>query len=141
FSFARTKGNFMSNANPLYRHLASLVQARINCQRGNNLEWHDKHTEEIKAIVNNGPCGSGIDNGTHIDLDASTGEKLVFYTGYHHMNEGGMYDGWTEHTITVKPSLQFGIVLSISGRDRNEIKEYLHEVYNSWLTDNAEVHI
>jgi hypothetical protein len=44
------------------------------------------------------------------------------------MNEGGMYDAWTEHTIRVRPSLSSGFTLTISGRDRNEIKEYLHEL-------------
>jgi len=84
------------------------------------------------------PSGSGIDSGTTLDFDKSSGSKLVFSTSYHHMTEDGMYDGWTEHVVTVKPSLMFGFDLAISGRDRNDIKEYLHEVYHDTLmTDVA----
>ena len=51
--------------------------------------------------------------------------------------ETGMYDGWTEHTVTVRPSLQFGFRLSISGRNRNGIKDYIAEVFGEIL--NTEV--
>ena len=46
-----------------------------------------------------------------------------------------MYDGWTNHTLTVRASLQFGIDLTISGRNRNQIKEYLYETFQCALTD------
>jgi hypothetical protein len=97
------------------------------------VEWLDKHTDTIKRIVQNGPSGSGIDNGTQIALDNSTGNKLVFTTAFHHMDEGGMYDGWTYHVITIRPSLQFGFDMKITGSNRNDIKEYLSEVYSNWL--------
>lgn len=122
----------------LYREIASLVTARHNCIKLNNHNWLTNHEKAILDLVKDtAPSGSGIDCGTKIDLDASTGEKLVFTCSYHHMNEHGMYDGWTEHTITVKPSLQWGFALSISGRNRNEIKDYLHEVYSNWLSSKA----
>ena len=59
----------------------------------------------------------------------STPDKLVFYTSFHHMNDNGFYDGWTEHTVTVRPSLQFGFNMKISGQNRNEIKYHLHDVF------------
>ena len=128
----------------LYQILAGSVQARLNCleheERTNEKhDWTDKHTDTIKTLVKNFmPSGSGIDCGTKIDLDQSTGEKLVFHFSYHHMNENGMYDGWTEHKLTVTPSLQFKINLSISGRNRNEIKDYLHETYSCALDEVLE---
>ena len=128
----------------LYQILASSVQARLNCleheERTNEKhDWTDKHTDTIETLVENFmPSGSGIDCGTKIDLDQSTGEKLVFHFSYHHMNENGMYDGWTEHSLIVKPSLQFGFNLVIKGRDRNGTKEYLHEVYSCALTEVIE---
>jgi hypothetical protein len=71
---------------PLYRELASMVQARLNCIERNNTEWQDKHEERIlKLVSDHMPSGSGIDNGTKIDLDASTGEKLVFHFGAGHL--------------------------------------------------------
>lgn len=117
----------------LYSELATAIQARRNCAEKRNSEWFDKWSERIEAIQEELPSGSGIDSGTRIDLDASHAGKLVLHTDYHHMNDGGMYDGWTEHTITVTPSFS-GIDLRISGRNRNDIKEYLHDVYYSALT-------
>lgn len=118
----------------IYQSLAQAVDARLTCKEKGNTEWYDRHTDTILNIMENtAPSGAGIDSGTAIDLDKSTGEKLVFTTEYHHMNENGYYDGWTEHTITVKPSLIHGITLSISGRNRNDIKEYLYQVFGEWL--------
>jgi len=79
------------------------------------------------------PSGSGIDSGCAIDVDASDSRKIFIDTSYHHMNDGGYYDGWTEHRITVSPSFD-GIDIKISGRDRNQIKDYLHDVFYTALT-------
>lgn len=130
---------------PLYQELATLLDARATCHgradaTGDDdeqvIHWVDiaiTHTDAIESIVAAGPSGAGIDSGTMIDLDVSTPEKLVFGVCYHHMDEYGYYDGWTDHTITVRPSLQFGIDIKISGRNRNDIKDYLHDVFRTWL--------
>ena len=124
---------------PLYQESASLVDARLRCIETGNNEWKVKHEERLIALCKEYmPSGSGIDCGTKIDLDASTPDKLVFYAPYHHMNDGGMYDGWTDHSFTVTPSLQFGYRLKIGGRDRNNIKEYLHDVFSTAL-DSADI--
>ena len=131
---------------PLYREFANLIRAIAWCNESGNAEWHGKHNDDIKRLLYFMPSGSGVDSGTELDLDNSTPEKLVFHADYHHMNECGMYDGWTEHTITVRPSLQFGITLSISGRNRNDVKDYLHGLYDSairqqvWQTADSEWH-
>lgn len=119
---------------PLFRVIASLVQARLNCIASDNQEWLGKHEERILSLVKEYmPSGSGIDCGTKIDLDASNADKLVFTLSFHHMDDNGFYDGWTDHTLTVKPSLTSEFDLSFSGRNRNEIKEYLHDVYGESL--------
>ena len=119
----------------VYQELASLIQARANCTAAGNAEWFERHTYRAAAIVAEYmPSGSGFDNGTLIDFDASAPDKLVFHTAYHHMDENGMYDGWTEHNVTVRPSLAFGIYIHISGRDRNGFKEYSHDCFHSALT-------
>lgn len=86
-----------------------------------------------KLVKNKFPSGAGFDAGTKLDLGRSTGEKLVFTTSFHHMDEHGGYDGWTEHTITVKPSMQFDFDLKVSGRDRNGIKDYIAEQFDYTL--------
>jgi len=50
------------------------------------------------------PSGSGIDCGTGIVVDNSTATKIVLYVEYHHMNEHGMYCGWSGHKLIVAPA-------------------------------------
>jgi hypothetical protein len=119
---------------PLYQELASLVQARQNCAKSGNKEWLERHSERAEQLVKQHmPSGSGWDLGTKIDLDASTPNKLVFHGEYHHMDDGGSYDGWTAHRITVRPDLASDFDLKISGRDRNQVKEVLHEWFDHAL--------
>src|SRR5262245_50499002 len=117
----------------LYQRIATLLQAMDNCRKTNNQEWLDKHGTLLEALCDQYlPSGSGIDRGTKLGGD-STPERLVFDLGFHHMNEYGSYDGWTEHTVIVTPSLANGINLRITGRDRNDIKEYLADVFYTAL--------
>jgi hypothetical protein len=109
----------------------------LNCIASHNDEWREKHGERIADLLDEMPSGSGIDCGTKIDLDASTAEKLVFDVAYHHMNDGGYYDGWTQHTVIVTPSLAFGFTLRITGRDRNGIKEYIAEMFSTVLNEDV----
>lgn len=97
-------------------------------------EWQEKWRDRLDRLQDMLPSGSGIDNGTQIDFDKSSESKIILHTAYHHMNDGGYYDGWTEHTITIKPSFR-GIDVSIGGRNRNDIKDYLHDVFYHCLND------
>lgn len=142
---------------PLYTVLASTLSAYQNCCETGNTLWRDKRLSRLQALVlEHMPSGSGIDTGTKLRINAdkpkrnalgkqtkkgrvgSTPEKLVFDVAFHHMNDVGMYDGWTEHTVTVRGSLQFGIRLTIGGSNRNEIKDYLHEVFDLALREEVE---
>lgn len=122
---------------PLYRAIATTLQAMENCCKAGNAEWLDKHGETLKALTAQLPSGSGIDNGTKLLADECKPGKLVFAFGFHHMNENGMYDGWTEHELHVTPSFD-GIDLRITGLDRNDIKDYLYDVYHHALTAEVE---
>jgi hypothetical protein len=126
----------MEHKSILYKQLASAIQARKNCEQAGNTEWHAKHSETIVQLVADFmPSGSGWDEGTKIDVDASHADKFVFYGAFHHMNDGGFYDGWTTHVVTVTPSLLNDFNIRISGRDRNDIKEYLHEMFSTCLQE------
>lgn len=103
-----------------------------NCLQNNNKEWYAKHRAKLAALSQFLPSGSGIDNGTTIEEVSTTPERITLACGYHHMNEHGSYDGWTEHKIYVSPSFN-GLNLRITGRDRNAIKDYLHEVFYTCL--------
>jgi hypothetical protein len=113
----------------LARQLAATIQARLNCLASGNAEWKLKHEDRIRELTKLLPSGSGLDNGCRLDLGASTGEKLVIETAFHHMDQHGYYDGWTEHTITVRASLISELDIHVSGRNRNEIKDYLAETF------------
>ena len=123
---------------PLYREIAALITAIGNCKKSGNNEWFDKHNERLDALLELLPSGSGVDNGTKLQMQSCTAQKLVFTFGFHHMNDVGMYDDWTEHTLTVNPSFD-GIDLHISGRNKNDIKEYLYETYHYALTQEVEI--
>lgn len=126
---------------PVYKELAKACGAYHRCVASNNTEWETKWKEKIDEMVESFPSGSGFDNGTKIDLDNSNDEKLVFTTAFHHMNENGMYDGWTEHTVTILPSLGLDFHIKISGRNRNDIKDCIAEMFELALSADTPVTI
>jgi hypothetical protein len=120
----------------LYKEIASKIQARANCQKVNNIEWFNRHSDNLHWIEENLlPHGSGIDSGCKIDLERSTENKIVITFGYHNMNENGFYCGWADYTLTVKPSLVNNFDLNISGKNTNDIKDYLCELFEFCLSD------
>jgi len=120
----------------LLNHLATALVAHKNCIQSGNVEWQAKWENIISQIERELPLGSGIDNGTKIDVDKSDGRnRIVMETAYHHMNENGMYDGWTEHQVLITPDLLCGFSIKFTGRNRNEIKEYLHDVFHTVLSE------
>lgn len=132
----------------VYQKLASLIGAIENCNETldnenstdsackNADEWIERHQSSIDLILTMFPSGSGFDSGTNLEQlekPFSTPERLVFKTSYHHMNENGYYDSWTDHVITVTPSLQFGFNVKVSGKNRNDIKNYIAEMFSDIL--------
>lgn len=123
---------------PLYEVLAQAIQAQQNCVTNNNTSWFGKWYDFIEDLVKDHfPKGSGFDNGTTLEEDFNP-ERLVFDVSFHHMNENGMYDGWTDHQVIVTPSLSHGCNLRITGPNRNEIKDYIHDVFTAVLHKKVE---
>lgn len=124
----------------LYRRFAVIVDAMKNCAemaKAHNPDHYNEmianYGEELRQLLaDHMPSGSGIDNGTKL-MDGATSERIRFYTSFHHMDENGYYDGWTDHIITLKPSLVSEFRLDISGRNRNDIKDYLADVFRNAL--------
>jgi hypothetical protein len=123
------------------QRIACCVVAHHNCiahtKDGANshlVEWIGRHRDAADALCREYmPRGSGFDCGTRIDWDRTTADKLVFSTSFHHMNECGYYDGWTEHTVTVRASLVHELDIRVSGRDRNAIKDCIADAFSSAL--------
>ena len=120
------------------RRIANLLAAIVSCETSGNVEWQRRHTESLDRIVKDtGPSGSGFDIGTEFNYTRSTPDKLIFETSFHHMDQWGGYSRWTDHTITVRASLAWGIDVRVGGRNHNDIKDYVGEVFTSWL-ENVE---
>jgi len=114
--------------------LARYIQARKNCEASGNTEWFDIWTERItKLCEKHMPHGSGLDVGCELDLPACTARKLVIVTSYHHMNEAGFYTGWTDHKINVTASLTSGFEVTVTGKNKNDVKEWLATLFTEIL--------
>lgn len=116
--------------------IAKAVGCLQRCQANNNQEWATKHANALLELMASAPHGSGIDRGTRLSTEANS-EHLQFEVAYHHMNDGGYYDGWTEHVLHVTPSFEHGFICRFTGSNRNDIKSYLSDVYNDWLGEEV----
>jgi hypothetical protein len=108
------------------------IQAYQNCVASGS-EWKYRHEKAINYICGQLPSGSGIDKGTKFNFEKSKPNRLVLNVDFHHM-ENGHYDGWTEHEIIITPDLAYNFDLRITGRDRNQIKDYLGDTYHYSLS-------
>ncbi len=122
-----------------YTLIARTLQARNSCEETGNDIWYEKHSDRLSEIVKSfAPSGSGFDNGTVLN-DSSRRDRLVFSTSFHHMTEHGMYDGWSHHDVVITPSLANGFDLRVTGRDRNDIKDYIADVFHTFLDSMIEI--
>lgn len=98
----------------------------------------DAWQEYAKYLMTDAPSGGGFDNGTHLDgIKTGKAESIQMHTHFHHMNEAGYYDGWTDHILTIRPAFD-GIDITIGGRDRNGIKDYIADTFYEWLRSTPE---
>jgi len=118
-----------------YKQIATAIVAYKNCVQSDNLDWKEYWETAIERIGKTLPSGSGFDSGSSIDLDASNKNKIVIVTSFHHMDENGYYDQWTDHTVIVRPDLISDFDLRITGRNYRDIKEYMYQVFESDLRE------
>jgi hypothetical protein len=121
----------------LIRAIAVYLDAAKRCRENGRHEEEAQHLDMLRRLSDALPSGAGIDSGTSIDHVDSKTDRICLVTSFHHMNANGFYDGWTNHTITVRPSFLFGVDLKISGRNRNDVKEYLAELFDQALQADA----
>jgi hypothetical protein len=118
---------------PLYRAIAQGLAALENSIEHSNTEWVSRWNAVLREYDKLLPSGSGFDNGSVLVKADSNDERLVIETSFHHMNDNGYYDGWTEHRLTVKPNLSSVISIAVGGRNRRDIKDYIAEVFTEAL--------
>lgn len=111
------------------RYYSALAQA---------IQWYNDTTEDfkgqaedkIKTLEKQLPYGSGVDNGTSVNMKLSKPQRIVIDTAFHHMDKHGYYDGWTVHQVIVTPCLKHGYALRITGKNRNRIKGHLYNLFD-----------
>ncbi len=122
----------------LIEKIAHSIQAYHNCLEKNNQKWATVHLTELLNIEKNDlPSGAGFDNGSKILVDESSSNRIVFETAFHHMNEHGFYDGWTNHTVIVRPDFVLDLDVSVKGNNRNQIKDYIAEYFQQILLNEV----
>lgn len=102
-----------------------------------NEAYRDQCEDNLDKLEQMLPSGSGIDAGTKIDREKSGKDKVIINFEYHHLNGDGYYDGWTQHKLIVKPTFM-GIEMNIQGRDRNDTKDYLYDLFDTVLNEQIE---
>lgn len=119
--------------------IASRLVSRNNCAlygalaNATQREWYEKHSAAIQHLVREFlPSGSGLDAPVKFDDAHSAHNVLVFDIEFHHMDENGSYDGWTQHTLRVRPGFN-GLDLTLTGRNRNDILTYLLDLFRRAL--------
>lgn len=119
---------------PLYVTLAECQAAQTASIKKDNREWVERWGRHITSLVSLLPSGSGVDTGT--EMVSMSDNHLVMRCGFHHMNEHGVYDGWTNHTIRVTPGWG-GINVVVTGPNREGVREHLSELYYTALTTHV----
>lgn len=128
---------------PLYIALATLCQRYHNLANQfalGNYSMAEHCEEEAHRLVREYmPSGSGFDAGTELVIDACDSSCLVFKTAFHHMDEHGGYDGWTEHKVKVTAEFG-GFDVYVGGQNRNQIRAYIGDVFHDALSQEVSYH-
>lgn len=107
--------------------------------RCSGADWRDgarTHGAAIKALVADYlPNNSGCDV-TVFDFDESRVDRLIFMREFHHADFLGRDDGWTSHRIIVTPSLARGFDVTVTGRNRNDVRAHLFRTYSHALAQS-----
>jgi hypothetical protein len=115
--------------------LATTLEAAFNCEKTGNVEWFGKHELRLALLVKEYlPSGSGINAGTSLLFSKQKTGELRLGVSFQHMNSDGYYEGWTSHEIIVTANLGHGFDLKITGPNKNDIKDYLGDVFHYALS-------
>jgi hypothetical protein len=118
----------------LYQVIANALMALTNATTKEwKQNWNDRLDQIERDLL---PNGSGFDTRPKIHRQLYNRSKDTFKIDFefHHMNDIGMYDGWTIHTISVKADLINELHCTINGPNKRGCKEYFYDVYQVALT-------
>ena len=91
-----------------------------------------KRTKELSLLQKLLPNGKGIREreGLAVILLESTKKRIVIDTTYWHTNNS---DERTSHQVIITPSFEGEINIRITGKNKDNVKEYLHDIFREAL--------
>ena len=127
---------------PIFQQIARQIDRRlrlINSDVAPQTMIYDCEVklEKLEALL---PSGSGIDDGTKINLEKSMPNMIILDSSYHCM-EDGYYTEWVDFEVTILPSLaqEYYMEIEIDGDDIVNLSDYLHETYGISLSEKVEM--
>lgn len=130
---------------PLYQAMAQTFAAYKGCIDMGNSDYETIHRDKLDMMAREYlPSGSGVDNGTTIDVDRCTLDSMVLRFGWHYMNEDGYYCGWINFVVGITASLRWGFDVQIATTDTDKdeqvdgLLDYLHDLYQNALAEEGE---
>ena len=125
----------MSKKRSLLQAMVEAERAHIVCEANGSRAWSLRWLDYLTSLEKLLPSGSGYDNGSKIESVCST--RAVFKTSFHHMDANGFYDGWTDHMVSVIATFDGIEISSISGKNRNGIKDHITDTFLQHLAQDA----
>lgn len=123
---------------PIYAAMAEAITAYQNCVAKGNELWANRWLDRLKQLENLLPVGSGSGFfDVHLFALYRFKEEIRIDLSYLFTDEHGVYDGYRDYQVVIKPSLFLGVKLTVKGRDRNDIKTYIRDVYYQALTSES----
>jgi len=117
-----------------------LAQAQCS-ERYPTLSEREELQSEIKWVLNGMlPHGSGIDADWIISFKNKS-NKIYISNSYHHMNEDGYYDGWSDFTVIINLLGNEYFKLVFNGTEsqrlakKYDIRDYLESYLSECLED------
>ena len=103
--------------------------ARVLGQKNKSLNVIEKELTLFKEVL---PNGNGIEAGCVISLK-STKKRIVIDTLYWHTNDSDETSRWTAHQVIITPSFEREINIRITGKNKDNVKDYLHDIFREAL--------
>jgi len=100
----------------VYREIAGIFGAYLNCIKAGADEWKLNHNDRIYRLVDD---LSGGQLELEFNFEKSRVDRLVLTGDYHCMDDAGGWDGWLSFEVVITPSLQFGYIQSFRGQTAN----------------------
>lgn len=102
----------------LYQKIARVASQKNTPKKG----------KELNVLQTLLPIGNGIERGCVILLK-STEKRIVIDTAYWHPETSR----WTEHQVVITPSFEGEINIRITGKNENNVKDYLYDIFHEAL--------